>query len=99
MTSWADRASCRGAPVSMFFPTNGRATHAVRALCGACPVSQECLDEALKYSEEHDTGIRAGLTAAQRRALRMGSRQSVDAPEPVMLRWDSERQMYLRVSG
>ncbi len=39
----------------------------LRALCVACPVTQACLKEALRWD---DDGFRGGLTAEERRAIR-----------------------------
>lgn len=38
----------------------------LKAICAACPVTEACLKEALRWD---DDGFRAGLTAEERRAL------------------------------
>lgn len=42
----------------------------VAELCASCPAARECLADALADDWTTDDGIRAGTTAAERRALR-----------------------------
>lgn len=71
--SWYDRGLCYGMDIEeadkIFFPTP-RATKAIeraKAICAQCPVRVECLGSALDTNSI--TGIRAGLTEAERRPL------------------------------
>ena len=65
-SDWRDRAECRGEDPAIFFPPTGKAsieaTAIARAICGRCPVIEECA-EASKF-EMHGTW--AGLTARDR---------------------------------
>jgi WhiB family redox-sensing transcriptional regulator len=73
--SWRSRAACRGPETALFFPP----THPERrderdarelrakAICRECPVTQECLEHALRAGETH--GIWGGLTESERRGL------------------------------
>lgn len=65
-SNWQDRAECRGEDPAIFFPPAGKAsieaTRIARAICGRCPVIEECA-EAGKF-EMHGTW--AGLTARDR---------------------------------
>lgn len=72
---WTTRAACRGWPdPQIFFPEDmagkarERATRRAKAVCSACPVTAECLADALTYetvSSRH--GIRGGLTREERK--------------------------------
>jgi WhiB family redox-sensing transcriptional regulator len=71
--SWTDRAACRDEDPELFFPISmtgpGRAqAEEAKAVCGRCPVRQECLEYALATGQE--SGIWGGLTEDERRALR-----------------------------
>ena len=71
--AWVEQAHCRGADTAVFFPQkeDGRllaacAESAAKAICGPCPVREQCRDAALLAEEEH--GIWGGMTYAERRA-------------------------------
>lgn len=74
MTDWLDRAACRGRPTDWWYPGQGdRFTQRVAVMvCRGCPVRAECLAEALaaEASATYQFGIRGGLTAEARVALR-----------------------------
>ncbi|MCY0931508.1 WhiB family transcriptional regulator [Streptomyces sp. H27-H1] len=69
--SWTERGACYGMDIAeadeIFFPTvtNSKSTAAARAICGGCPVRQQCFDAAMDSGAR--VGFRAGLTAAERR--------------------------------
>lgn len=68
---WPDRAACAGVPTNVFFPERGgRARDCyeeARAICAACPVRWECLDEALSTEMSgYRAGMVGGLTPEQR---------------------------------
>lgn len=70
---WTDRAACRGEDPETFFPISedgpGRAQVArAKGICRGCPVSVQCLDEALARGER--AGIWGGMTTEERRQLR-----------------------------
>jgi WhiB family redox-sensing transcriptional regulator len=67
--------SCRGEDPELFFPTPTKGGKGsvlakrerlakAKAICGRCPVRQECLEHALELPEEY--GIWAGLTEEER---------------------------------
>jgi WhiB family redox-sensing transcriptional regulator len=68
VAGWGDRAACRGADLSVFFPARGESAGPARQVCAGCPVRQPCLEFALGHGEVH--GIWGGLTVRDRRALR-----------------------------
>lgn len=81
---WVERAACRDTDPETFFPPAGSAEGSEREatakrLCARCPVSRECLSEAL--SHEEGTGIWGGLNVRERReVLRVaGALESVEA--------------------
>ena len=73
-STWRGKAACVGAGDLMFpEPGNRRGVADAKAVCGPCPVWQQCLTEAL--AEEHGRskanrfGIRGGLDTNQRYAM------------------------------
>ncbi|MGH9293385.1 MAG: WhiB family transcriptional regulator [Acidimicrobiales bacterium] len=86
--TWQVRAACRGPQAVIFFPPShierkeerlqreGRA----KAICGVCPVEDECLDYAIRIREPH--GIWGGRNETERKALI--DRTSFQAPRPYL---------------
>src|SRR5690606_36477465 len=64
---WRLRAECRGADPSIFFPLTRSVDPRAFEICGACPVSVECLEAAM--AEPVQRGVRGGLPPWERRAL------------------------------
>lgn len=65
---WLRGASCQGVDADLFFPPRGAPAKEAKALCGRCPVRQECLDYALDHGERF--GIWGGMSERQRRRIR-----------------------------
>lgn len=71
--SWQIDAACRGMDTDLFFPDRNdhdAATQA-KAVCAVCPVSDECLTEALQVPGYDMCGIFGGTTDRERRAIRL----------------------------
>lgn len=66
---WHRDAACSGTPLGWWFPGRGDSTSEAKRLCSTCPVRAECLAEALA-DPELDHGVRAGMTAPERRRMR-----------------------------
>jgi hypothetical protein len=69
---WRIKASCRGMNVNIFFPEVGvdiKHIHAIKELCGSCPVNVECLESALN-TEMDLYGFYGGKSARERRTIR-----------------------------
>lgn len=68
---WVERAACRDADPETFFPpaggTDDEREASAKRLCAGCPVTEECLREALL--NEESTGIWGGLNVRERREL------------------------------
>ena len=70
---WLNAAACRDKPSHWWFPTKPATTQvradiaAAKAVCGTCPVRDDCLDHSLRWEVE---GIWGGSTARERRVLR-----------------------------
>lgn len=66
-TNWREDANCRGMDVNLFFPARGAGQQVARAkaVCAACSVRVQCLDDAIADHER--VGIWGGLTEKQRR--------------------------------
>lgn len=83
--TWRDEALCAKDPsvsAEDFFPEGRFVKNSpeyrshlakLRALCGACPVRQECLQFADEHFEQE--GIWGGMTAAQRKARKYPRRR------------------------
>ncbi|MFJ7147054.1 WhiB family transcriptional regulator [Streptomyces sp. NPDC100445] len=72
--NWRTWAACRGEDPELFFPISeeGAALAQIeqaRQVCRRCAVVRECRAWALRHRE--DDGVWGGLTARQRRALRL----------------------------
>lgn len=73
LSDWRERAACKNMDTDMFIvapwgaPTLKR-IRAAEAICMACPVRAECLEEALLEGDEF--AIRGGLTPRERRSLK-----------------------------
>ena len=67
---WMERAACRGLPTDLFFPERGgrAAASAAKAVCAACPVSDDCYEYAFASHERH--GIWGGTSERERRRIR-----------------------------
>lgn len=72
--SWRDRAACLGADPDLFFPERGGHPNApAKAVCGDCPVSDECLAYAVEC--RITVGVWGGTTDRERRTIRRRRRQ------------------------
>jgi WhiB family redox-sensing transcriptional regulator len=65
---WTADAQCRGQDSELWYPQRGEVPRHAIAVCGRCPVAQQCLDYALDHNEGF--GIWAGTTARERRRIR-----------------------------
>jgi WhiB family transcriptional regulator, redox-sensing transcriptional regulator len=65
---WRDQALCAQIDPDLFYPENGAIPHAARRICAQCPVSLDCLVDAL-VRRDVSHGIRGGKTPAERRKL------------------------------
>ena len=68
---WHEHAACRGKGVDLFFVGRGESLAPARALCATCPVFADC--QATALDDPDLAGVWAGLTVAERRALRRGA--------------------------
>jgi WhiB family redox-sensing transcriptional regulator len=66
--AWHLEANCRGADQRLFFPEQGEPLAPARAICSACAVTRECLDEALR--DKDTPGVWAGTSKGERRKMR-----------------------------
>lgn len=75
-TSPSQRPPCTGL-ADLFFTaaTSPKERAAAKALCGACPLREACLETALEYGDFAQHGIAGGLTARERQALKSPSRR------------------------
>ncbi|MGA5704567.1 WhiB family transcriptional regulator [Peterkaempfera bronchialis] len=81
--SWVTDAACAGTAHPNRFhplPDETEETAAAKATCATCPVSQQCLDEALEMNDRW--GIRSGLSEAERLVLHRRA---------AVFRWEEQR--------
>jgi len=94
---WALEGGCRGEDPAIFFPWVGKRGSAQRerfkadrrlalAICGRCPVRQECLDWALHHEPDgNEGGIWGGADGDQRARMRRAAGIRVHAtPDPTV---------------
>lgn len=64
--NWRQSAICWGLPLDQFYSTDVKVQGEAKRICGNCPVSRECLADALKSEAGTEksgyAGIRGGLT-------------------------------------
>ncbi|GAA4792226.1 WhiB family transcriptional regulator [Streptomyces ziwulingensis] len=80
MDNWREHAACREEDPDLFFPigTTGPAllqTRQAKAVCGRCPVREQCLEWALDTGQS--LGVWGGTDENERRSLkrRLASRR------------------------
>lgn len=61
--TWQHDAACKGQPVDIFYPTHGDHYTIAQQTCAGCPVTTECLQDAIATQDHH--GYRAGHTPDQ----------------------------------
>lgn len=74
-SEWQQSAACIGADPELFFPINEDARNPVdaervrqaKAICGGCPVRNQCLESAFANRDHH--GVWGGLTSGERDRL------------------------------
>ena len=67
--AWRASALCAQVDVGeLFYPERGQPTHEAKAVCAACPVRVECLEDAIDHGEAY--GIWGGTSPRERRKLR-----------------------------
>lgn len=73
---WHAHALCAGHDPDLWHPTDtrhGRADARVAyaaAICARCPVTEQCLEEALSVPAGQDAGVWGGTTPEERQVLR-----------------------------
>lgn len=72
---WWDSAACLGANPDLFFAHDGgHEARTAKAICAACPVRAECLDDAIDNREAF--GVRGGMSPKERRVEARRRRQA-----------------------
>lgn len=79
MTDWKQMGACRGEDGETFYPVGYGPAAApdiarAKAICARCPVSEECLKEALDTGDRF--GIWGGKTPDERLLLRCRARRA-----------------------
>lgn len=72
---WHTRAGCPSTDPELWFPDEGASSRAAKRVCATCPVSTECLADALSQTRNPD-GVWGGTTQHERRALRGEDRKA-----------------------
>lgn len=72
--TWRKHAACRGIDPEVFYPVTDEDAEEAKAICGACPVHQTCLEHALVHRERE--GVWGGATERERRRILRQRRKS-----------------------
>ena len=64
MDDWRSESNCRTEATSLFFTGYPKDEYKAKAICANCPVSNDCLEDALSRNEEF--GIWGGLNPQER---------------------------------
>lgn len=67
---WTKQALCAQTDPEAFFPNKGGTTRPAKKVCEHCPVTDECLEDALALPSSEDTGVKGGLSERDRQKLR-----------------------------
>jgi WhiB family redox-sensing transcriptional regulator len=73
MYEWMAEGLCREIGGDLFFPDDANQWREAKAACAMCPVSNECLEYALK---ENVMGIWGGTTDKERQRMRRQMRKN-----------------------
>lgn len=81
-TPWTRQAACAGTDPNLWFPEKaGDSIPEAKAICARCPVSDECLAYAIRWTIQY--GIWGGLNTRQRNRLgrrNLGRPKRIPAP-------------------
>jgi hypothetical protein len=75
---WMRQALCAQTDPDLFFSDSASRIEQAKAICGQCPVRDECLSHALQAREEF--GVWGGLDRDERRRLLRRSRRAAPPP-------------------
>jgi WhiB family redox-sensing transcriptional regulator len=68
-SDWRHAAECLNyVGLVDFFPARGESARDAKAICGVCPVREDCLEYAMRWELLH--GVWGGLSERERRQLR-----------------------------
>jgi WhiB family redox-sensing transcriptional regulator len=70
---WQTQARCREYDPELFFSAGSRSERRAKAICGLCPVADQCLSFAIESGVEF--GVWGGLSGRERRSLRRRTRK------------------------
>ena len=65
---WVNLRACNGSDLGLFFSVKDSDERKAKAICRTCPVTQPCLEHAIRYDEK---GIWGGTNEKQRIRLRI----------------------------
>lgn len=72
-TSWMAQGNCANEPPDRFFPSDGVGVEKAKKVCLDCPVTEPCLEYALRNRIEH--GVWGGCSERQRRRILKARRE------------------------
>ena len=75
--TWRYRGACRGLDPDIFYPASDEEAGPAKAVCGSCPVRQQCLEFALANRERE--GVWGGATEKERRRILRQRRKTAAA--------------------
>lgn len=100
MGEWVKQAACRDMNPEVFFPERGSQADLAKAVCARCPVSDHCLDHALRANERR--GIWGGTGERDRRHMRrdlLAAERSFGGEVPTWIRDEIVRKHRVRAAA
>lgn len=73
-TTWMATGNCATKPPDLFFPSDGVGVERAKKVCIDCPVTDQCLEYALRNRIEH--GVWGGCSERQRRRILKARREA-----------------------
>lgn len=72
-TSWMAQGNCANQAPDQFFPSDGVGVEKAKKICDGCPVTESCLEYALRNRIDH--GVWGGCSERQRRRILKARRE------------------------
>lgn len=73
-TSWMAEGNCANQDPDRFFPSDGVGVEKAKKICDGCPVTEPCLEYALRNRIDH--GVWGGCSERQRRRILKARREA-----------------------
>lgn len=85
-------ALCTQTDPELFFPEQSQSNKVAKSICAKCPISLDCLEDALNLIPEEDFGIWGGTSARERSVLRKNDGMLANLREALAIRDQQNRE-------